>query len=195
MSTPRHAAALVVGVFLAVVAVVLGTTVAVGWRAHHTQAPAAAPHANLNPAAALPQGHDLVPGSTASRIPDTSIAAGNQALHTRSGVLVARGDHVTIEKVALSKPVSVAVRGTSVTAHSVYRIAITAGPYQMRDMPAVVSLGNRPLAVGMESVDLKSLLAFTFDSSVLSPGASLRVSYGLANPSTTVWSSAIEVVK
>jgi hypothetical protein len=117
------------------------------------------------------------------------------SLHTAPGVLVARGNHFIIEKVALPRALTVDVRGTSVVAHSVYRITITAGPYQMRDMPAVVSLGNRPLALGIESTDLASLMAFSFDSSVLTPGATLQVSYGLPDKFTTVWSSVIEVVR
>jgi hypothetical protein len=194
VSKPRHAAAVVVGVFVAVVAVVIGATVANGLRTHQHPTPAAT-HAPLSPAAAVPLSHDPATGSMASRIPDTSIASRIDALHTAPGDLVARGDQVTIERVGLPKPIHVDVRGSSVLARSVYRITITAGPYQMKDMPAVVSLGNRPLALGIESTDLASLMAFTFDPSVLTSGATLKVSYGLPTQFTTVWSSAIEVVK
>ncbi len=80
-------------------------------------------------------------------------------------------------------------------AKSVYRIVITAGPYQMRDMPSVVSIDNRPLAIGIESTDLTSLTAFSFDKSVLTQGAKLMVSWGLPSSATTTWTSAIEVLK
>jgi hypothetical protein len=195
VSKPRHAAALVVGVFVAVVAVVLGATAATGWRTHHHEAPAASAHAPVSPLAAVSQGGGQIPGSFSSRIPDTSMAAQDAALQKRAGVLVARGKDFRIEQVTLTKPTSVSVRGTTIQATSVYRITITAGPYQMRDMPNVVSLNQRPLAIGMESADLTSLTAFTFDRSVLTDGAALTVSYGPPSSQSTTWTSAIEVVK
>jgi hypothetical protein len=195
VSKPRHAAALVVGVFVAVVAVVVGATAATGWRTPDKEAPAAAAHAPINPVVAVPLGSDPAPGSFSSRIPDTTIATQDEALRTRPGVLVARGKDFRIERVALTHPATVSVRGKAMTATSVFRIVITAGPYQMRDMPSVVSLGERPLAIGMESSDLASLTSFTFDRSVLTQGATLRVSWGLPTPQSTTWTSAIEVVK
>jgi hypothetical protein len=130
-----------------------------------------------------------------SQIPDTTVAAQDAALQTRAGVLVARGTDFRIEQVDLTKPTTVTVRGESLKATSVYRIVITAGPYPMQDMPSVVSLNTRPLAIGLESVDLQSLTAFTFDKSVLTNGALLTVSLGLPNTRSTTWTSAIEVVK
>jgi hypothetical protein len=195
VSKPRHTAALVVGVFVAVVAVVLGAAAATGWRTHHKEAPAAAAHAPDNSVAAVALSSDPVPGSFASRIPDTSVAAQDAALQTRAGVLVARGKDFRIEKVDLARPTTVDVRGRSFRATSVYRIVITAGPYRMQDMPSIVSLNTRPLAIGLESVDLQSLTAFTFDKSVLTDGALLTVSLGLPNSQSTTWTSAIEVVR
>lgn len=187
------------GVFLAVVAVVIGASAATGWRAHQDQAPAASAHVRINPAvdpaADLADSAEQSQAGLLSQIPDTSIAAGDGALHARAGVLVAQGDKFRIEKVALTTPVTVSVQGTSITADSVYRVTITAGPYVMRDMAAIVSINNRPLAMGMESADLASLMAFTFDSSVLTSGASLAVSYGLPDQTNTVWSSSVEVIK
>lgn len=195
MRTPRRAAAVSLGVFLAVVAVVVGATAATGWRPHPEQRPAAARTADVRQAPDPFASDKSAPGSTASEIPDTSVAAQDEALHSRAGRVVARGHQFRIEKVALTSPVTVTVRGASITTDVVYRIAITAGPYPMRDMPAVVSIDNRPLAVGMESADLASLMAFTFDSSILTQGASLEVSYGLPSKTATVWTSSIGVVK
>ena len=202
VSRPRSAAALLVGVFVAVIAVVVGATAASGWRSHHAGAPAAAANVRIQPAA--DPASDLrddadsletAPDSMVSQIPDTSIAAGDDALRTRPGTLVAQGDQFRIEKVALTAPVTVTVKGAAITADSVFRITITAGPYEMRDMPAVVSLDNSPLAMGIESVDLASLTAFTFDASVVTNGATLSVSYGLPNPTSTVWSAPVEVIQ
>lgn len=187
-----------VGVFLAVAAVVLGATAATGRGARPTEAPAAAA-VQFNPAAdpaANPQGAGDQPSDgLLSKIPDTSLAAGDEALRTRPGVLVAEGDKLRIEKVPLTAPATVSVRGATVTVDSVYRITITAGPYAMRDMPAIVSIDNRPLAIGGESADLASLVAFTFDDSVVTSGATVAVSYGLPDQTTTVWSTTLEVVQ
>jgi hypothetical protein len=203
VSRPRSAAALVAGVFLAVVAVVLAATMATG-RGHPGEAPAASADVRIAPAAdpaADSQNPDYqnpadqAPEQSVSQVPDTSLAAGNTALYTRAGTLVAQGDALRIERVALDSPATVDVRGASVTVDSVFRITISAGPYEMRDMPAIVSINDRALSVGVESTDLADLVAFTFDSSVVSAGATLAVSYGLPGSVPSVWSTTVEVVQ
>jgi hypothetical protein len=183
-----------VGAFVAVTAVVLGITVAVSLNSHHGSGPSAAPSRIIaRPAAALENLSRPSPGGLSSQIPDTSAAAQQTELLTKSGVLVAHGDQFRIYRLQMPKPVTVQVAGRSLTTRTVYRIDIAAGPYQVRDMPNVVSINNRPLAVGLESSDLATLRAFTFDKSVLTEGATLQVSYGLATKVSTTWNSKIEV--
>jgi hypothetical protein len=192
----------VAGVFLAVVAVVLAATMATG-RGHSGEAPAASADvrfdAAANPAAdpkdPSDQQAERAPDRFASQVPDTSLAAGNPVLYERAGTLVARGADVRIEKIALDSPATVDVRGTSVTVTSVFRITISAGPYEMRDMAPVVSVDGRALAIGSESADLANLVAFTFDSSVVHAGSTLAVTYGLPGSTTPMWSTTLEVVQ
>ena len=46
---------------------------------------------------------------------------------------------------------------------SVFRVTISAGPYVIRDMPAIVSVDGVPVGIGAESVDLASLVLCTYD--------------------------------
>lgn len=131
----------------------------------------------------------------ASKIPDTSVVAENASLHTKPGVVVARGHDFVVERVSLAHPTTYSLHGQTHVAHSFYRVTISAGPYQVRDMPAVLSINGHPLCLGMESPDLSSLLGFTFDHVVLTNGATLAVSYGLPSATSTIWKAKIEVVK
>ncbi len=131
----------------------------------------------------------------ASQIPNTSVVAENSSLHTKPGVVVAHGHDFVVERVALAHPTTYSLHGRTSVAHSFYRVTITAGPYQVRDMPAIVSVNGHPLSMGMESPDLSSLMAFTFDHIVVTNGATMAVSYGLPNATSTIWTSKIEVVK
>jgi hypothetical protein len=222
VSTLRSTLAHSVGAFVAVTSVVLGATVAAslssnpgaGQSESHRRATmhvAAAPESVGPPSAGPPSaGPPSVgppspgglssqipgppsPGGLSSQIPDTSAAASQTALLTASGVLVAHGNRFHIYQLRLAEPVTITVRGRSFTTTTVYRIDIAAGPYEIRDLPNVVSLNGRPLAVGLESRDLSRLQAFTFDQSVLTRGATLQVSYGLATETSTTWSDTIEV--
>jgi len=179
--------------------VVIGATAATAWRGKPQPAPAAATNPSVNHSAgnhaSVALSSDPARGSFSSQIPDTSVAAQDQALRTRPGDLVAQGRDFRIERVRLTHPATVTVRGKDVTATTVLRIVITAGPYQMRDLPSIVSLGGNPLAVGLEATDLASLTAFTFDGSVLTQGATLAVSWGLPTSQSTTWTSVIEVLE
>jgi hypothetical protein len=167
--------------------------VAASLNSHHGSGQPASHSRALTTAAEPESLAQPAPGGLSSQIPDTSAAARQPALLTASGVLVAHGDRFRIYRLHLASPVTVRVRGSSLTTSTVYRIDLTAGPYQVRDMPNVVSMDGRPLAVGLESRDLSKLSAFTFDGSVLTSGATLQVSYGLATEASTTWTGTIEV--
>ena len=62
-----------------------------------------------------------------------------------------------VESVALSRWSQGTVRG------AVFRVTISAGPYVIRDMPAIVSVDGVPVGIGAESVDLASLVVWTHD--------------------------------
>lgn len=196
MSKLRSAVALPAGVFVAVTAVVLGITVASSLTSHHGSEQSSSHSRTVtDPAAARENLARPSPGGLSSRIPDTSAAARQTPLLTESGTLVAHGDQFRIYRLRMAEPVTVRVLGHSLTTSTVYRIDITAGPYQVRDMPNVVSMNGRPLAVGLESPDLSMLRAFTFDKSVLTRGATLEVSYGLPSEVSTTWQRTIEVTR
>ncbi len=122
-------------------------------------------------------------------------AARDPILATRLGTLVAQGADVKVESVALAAPATVEVGGVSRQVTSVYRVTVSAGPYLMRDMPAILSVDGTPLGVAAESVDLASLVLFTYDDLVVTDGATIALSYGLPGQAPTDWSTTLEVVQ
>jgi hypothetical protein len=182
------------GVFLSVLAVVLGIAGTLEWKAHHRPVAVQTSTAAVR---SLPLRSQVgpAPGSLMSRIPDTSVVAGDTALHSKPGTLVASGKGFRVERVALARPVRAQVDGRSLMAHSVLRLTITAGTWVPRDLAPVVWLDGRPLAIGMESSDLAGLTAFTFDESLLVRGAKVQVGYGLPETTTATWTSTVEEVQ
>ena len=122
-------------------------------------------------------------------------AARDASLAGKTGTLVAQGDDVRVESVALSVPTAVEVDGVSREVSAVYRVTISAGPYVIRDMPAIVSVDGVPIGIGAESVDLSSLVLFSYDDAVVRDGATLGLSYGLPGQAPTEWSTTLEVVQ
>ena len=76
-----------------------------------------------------------------------------------------------------------------------FRVTISAGPYVIRDMPAIVSVDGVPVGIGAESVDLGSLVLWTHDEVVVSDGATVGLSYGLPGSAAIEWSTTLEVVR
>jgi hypothetical protein len=185
----------VLGAIVAVLAVVVGATVASGWRpgsdpsaagqSGRSQAPAAAPGPNEDVAA---------PGLFAT-VPAPPDAARDAALAVKPGTLVAQGTDLRVESVPLAAPTTVEVGGVSRSASSVFRVTITAGPYEVRDMPAIVSVDGVPVGIGAESVDLSSLVLFTYDPVIVTDGATVSLSYGLPGQAPADWTTTLEVVQ
>jgi len=136
-----------------------------------------------------------VPGSLFAEVPAPPDAARDASLAGKVGVLVAQGEDVRVESVPLAAPVSVEVGGVVREVSSVFRVTISAGPYVVRDMPAIVSVDGVPVGIGAESVDLSSLVVFTYDESVVADGAVVALSYGLPGSAPTDWSATLEVVQ
>jgi len=134
-------------------------------------------------------------GGLFAEVPAPPDAARDAALAAKAGTLVAQGADLVIESVALAAPITVDVAGVSRAVSSVYRVTISAGPYVIRDMPAIVSVDGAPIGVAAESVDLGSLVLFTYDDVVVADGATVALSYGLPGDAPTDWSTTLEVVK
>jgi hypothetical protein len=115
-------------------------------------------------------------------VPAPPAAARDAAMATRAGTLVARGADVVVESVP---------DGSS----SVFRVTISAGPYVVRDMPAIVSVDGVAVGIGAESVDLGSLVLFSSDPRLVTDGAAIAVSYGLPGSVPADWSTTLEVVQ
>jgi hypothetical protein len=128
-------------------------------------------------------------------VPAPPDAARDPALATQTGTLVAQGADVRVESVALAAPTTVEVDGLPRVVSSVYRVTISAGPYVVRDMAAIVSIDGVPIGVGAESSDLASLVLYTHDDSVATDGAVIALSYGLPDQATPDWSTTLEVVR
>ena len=142
-------------------------------------------------------GPEKVPAPTGlfAVVPAPPDAARDASLAAKAGTLVAQGVDVRVESVPLAAPTTVEVDGASRSVSSVFRVTISAGPYLIRDMPAIVSVDGVPVGVATESVDLSSLVLFTFDEAVVTNGATIALSYGLPGQAPTDWSTTLEVVQ
>jgi len=127
-------------------------------------------------------------------LPAPPDAARDPAVVARLGDLVARGADLSIERVALTDSITVDVAGKSVDVAFVYRVTVSAGPYLMRDMPAVLSVGSTALGVAAESSDLAQLVLYTHDPAVLVDGATIGLTYGAPGDVPADWSTTIEVL-
>jgi len=186
----------VLAAIVAVLAVVVGATAASGWRADQTdQSAAHQPGRSIVPAAAPGPEQSPAPVGLFAEVPVPPDAARDASLAGQAGTLVAQGVGVRVESVALAAPTTVEVGGGSRAVSSVYRVTISAGPYVVRDMPAIVAVDGAPIGVAAESVDLGSLVLFTYDDLVVTDGATVALSYGLPGQAPTDWSATLEVVR
>jgi len=187
----------VLGALVAVIAVVVGATAASGWRADRTDLSAADPSGRSITPAAAPGPDELAPAAAGlfDVVPAPPDAARDAALAGRAGTLVAQGTDLRVESVPLAAATTVEVGGVSREVTQVYRVTVSAGPYVMRNMPAIISVDGAALGVAAESVDLASLVLFTYDDLVVTDGATVALSYGLFGQSPTEWSTTLEVVQ
>ena len=199
MANRRRTLAVVLATLVAVGAVVIGTTAASGWRADRDNQSATGESGRSNqPAAASASRDPAAPNAAAglfAAVPAPPDAARDASLTGKPGTLVAQGTDVRVELVPLATPTTVDVDGVSREVSAVYRVTISAGPYVVRDMPAVVSADGAPLGVAAESVDLSSLVLFTYDDAVATDGATVALSYGLPDQAPIDWSATLEVTK
>lgn len=116
--------------------------------------------------------------------PETVAALQRQA----GGVVVATGKveataalpvtDYRVERLDLRRAVRAVVDGKTRQVRRVWRVVVTGGPFAPRALPAVLSIGGKPVAVGLESPDLGEL-SFVLPASVpLRTGAALALSYG-----------------
>jgi hypothetical protein len=189
----------VLGVLVAVVGVVVGATAATGWRADPADPSAAGPSGrSIVPAAALGREEVQTPltaGGLFAEVPAPPDAARDVSLVNKAGTVVAHGAGLLVESVVLAAPTTVEVNGVSREVSSVYRVTISAGPYAVRDMPAIISVDSTPIGIGAESVDLSALVLFTYDDAIVTDGATVGLSYGLPGSAPTDWSTTLEVVQ
>lgn len=191
MPTKRSSAAVVLGVLVAVIAVVVGATAASGWRGSSTDESATGTtgRSNLSVAVPGPDAHadaqpDAQPEAASSlfdALPALPAAASDPAAAALAGDLVAQGADLRVEQVAVDATTTL------------YRVTISAGPYVMRDMPAIISADGSPLGIAAESVDLSSLVLWTDDAAVVTAGTEIALSYGLPGQAPVEWSTTIEV--
>jgi hypothetical protein len=144
-----------------------------------------------------PAGEATAPAAAppSTPVPSAGPSVDDPALRTRPGTAVASGDRYRIDEIALDAPTTVVVDGQTVQRDAVLRITITGGPFPVRDAPAVIALDGTALAIATESVDLSTLVAFTFDEKVLVPGATLSFGYGMPDSTPAVWSAPVEVIR
>jgi hypothetical protein len=190
----------VLGTLVAVVGVVAGATAATGWQdgradqsaagqSGRSLAPPAAPEPAAEPAA------EPAPVGLFAAVPAPPDAARDAALAGAPGTLVAQGTDLRVESVALPAPLTVEIGGVSREVSSVYRVTVTAGPYVVRDMPAILAVDGVAIGVAAESVDLGSLVLFTHDEVIVTDGATVSLSYGLPGAASIEWSTTLEVVR
>ncbi len=83
-----------------------------------------------------------------------------------------------VEELTLPAPVEVSVGGRRVETSRAFRVTVTGGPFPVRALPPVLWIDDTAVGFGVESEDLDSITAVTFDASLLREGATLYLSYG-----------------
>lgn len=123
---------------------------------------------------------DAPGGPVGDRVPPPPDAAQAQhaaAAATAPGVVIAAGDGVVVEE----------VRGgaSGAGAADAVRLTLQHGPFQVRDLPIVVRVDDRPIGRARPNPDLATATAVILDRSWLHPGATVTWSYGDGGPQTT----------
>jgi hypothetical protein len=83
-----------------------------------------------------------------------------------------------VEELTLPNAVEVSVGDKRVKVSRAFRVTVTGGPFPVRALPPVVWIDDTAVGFGVESEDLDSITAVTFDASLLREGATLYLSYG-----------------
>jgi hypothetical protein len=114
-------------------------------------------------------------------------------LRSMPGRLLARGSNqepageyklrsFVLEELNPARPLQAEIDGQKTELRQAWRLTITGGPFEIRNMPAMIWIGDTLVGVGVESPDLARLSVIIFDRSLLREGATLSVSYGEGDP-------------
>ncbi|HYV84223.1 MAG TPA: hypothetical protein VE931_11940 [Pyrinomonadaceae bacterium] len=83
-----------------------------------------------------------------------------------------------VEEVTLPRQLNVEVRGQQVAVNKAWRVTVQGGPFPVRAMPAVIWIDDQIVGTGIENETLSQITAITFDSSLISEGGVVSISYG-----------------
>ena len=110
------------------------------------------------------------------------------ALHTRTdGKVIAEGrntnvsrqDNVVryiVEELQLEEPIEAEIRGKKTEVYQAYRITLFGGPFDVRNIPALLGIDDKITLFGMEAPKLDKVTFILYDRSLLRDGATLYVS-------------------
>jgi hypothetical protein len=83
-----------------------------------------------------------------------------------------------VEEIALPRSVTAEVRGEQVAVDKAWRVTVTGGPFPVRAMPAMIWIDDQMVGFGIENETLSEVTAITFDSSLITEGGVVSLSYG-----------------
>jgi hypothetical protein len=83
-----------------------------------------------------------------------------------------------VEEIALPHAQEVEIGGRRAEVSQAFRVTVEGGPFPVRALPPVIWIDDVAVGYGVESEDLTSITAVTFDSSLLREGATIYLSYG-----------------
>src|SRR5215203_1597844 len=83
-----------------------------------------------------------------------------------------------VEEVVLPRNVTVELRGQQVVVNKAWRVTVNGGPFPVRALPAVIWVDDQIVGYGIENEALSQITAITFDSSLISEGGVVSLSYG-----------------
>ena len=83
-----------------------------------------------------------------------------------------------VEELTLPRSMTAQVRGQQVTVDRAYRVTVTGGPFPVRSLPAVIWIDDEIVGFGIENKNLSEITAVTFDSSLITDGGVVSLSYG-----------------
>ena len=83
-----------------------------------------------------------------------------------------------IEEVQLPNGQTVQLHGQQMVVDKAWRVTVNGGPFPVRAMPAVIWIDDQIVGNGIENETLSQITAITFDSSLISEGGEVSISYG-----------------
>jgi hypothetical protein len=83
-----------------------------------------------------------------------------------------------VEEIKLPRQLNVELRGQQVAVDKAWRVTLQGGPFPVRAMPAVIWIDDQIAGYGIENETLSQITAITFDSSLISEGGEVSISYG-----------------